>query len=113
MSIVVSKKIRPLLDMKLTHDKYLNASSMEIFCLGVTTHQLKFEAGNFKSLNVVNLRKTYLVLIKNSFFGNGLHLQHLVTIRTFLKFQRTFLKFHLLKRPETVPQKSKFGPQNK
>ena len=60
--------------MKLTHDKYFNASSMEIFCLGVTTLQLKFEAGNFKSLNVVKLRKTYLFLIKNSVFRNGLHL---------------------------------------
>ena len=66
--------------MKLTHDKYFNTSSMEIFCLGVTTLQLKFEAGNFKSLNVVKLRKTYLLLIKNSVFRNGLHLWYLVTI---------------------------------
>ena len=67
--MVVSKTTRPLLDMKLTHDKYFNGSSMEVFCLGVSTLQVKFEAGNFKSLSVLNHRKTYLVLTKNSVFG--------------------------------------------
>ena len=72
--MVISKKIRPLLDMKLTHDKYFNGSSMEVFCLGVSTLQIKFEAGNLKSLSVLNHGKTYLVLIKNSVFRYGLDL---------------------------------------